>query len=159
MGRNLSIEKNKNILSLIVDSKECCTKIKETDASIARLKKKIEEVGQDDPKLAYYEYTCSEFEAEKCKLVNSFQNTFKEIRVYSEELQENYDRLQKHIELKKIMTRYCTRTLKDNSNFNCFRKDYLHSADKDLQKMLKEKDELALKMQQISPIIDTLDLL
>ncbi len=152
------VEKKENRWdSLIAHVKVSCVRIKEIDERIDSLRKKIE-VGQDDRKLAYYEYTCSEFRAEKNKIANNFIDTFKEIRDYNEELQENYERLQKSIEIQQIMNRYCARALKEyNHNPNLLKKRHAHSKmEEDFQKMLKEKDDIALKMEQTSPIVDTI---
>jgi len=162
VGRKVAIvEKKENSVDfLIADVKAVCARIKEIDARIDSLQKKIE-VGQDDRKLAYYEYTCSEFRAEKNKIANSFQDTFKEIRDYSDELQENYERLQKSIEIQQIMSRYCARALKEKGpNQNLPKKRRAHSKmEEDIQKMLKEKGDIALKIKQTAPIVDTIKFL
>ena len=159
-GRKLAaMEKGKNLDSLITETESACERIKEINVYIDRLKNKIKVV-QGDPNLAYYEYTYSEFEHEKYKIASNLQGAFKEIKRYHEQLQGNYERLQKSIEIQEIMNRYCTRALKNKPDHNLPKKrSEAGKKRNDAQKMLDEKEEMALKMKQIAPIVDTLMLL
>jgi hypothetical protein len=145
--------KENNLDSLIAVTKAACERIKEINGYIDRLKNKIKVV-QGDPNLAYYEYTCSELEQEKIRIANSLFGSFKEIIKYNRELQGNYERLQKSIEIQQIMNRYCARALKGDSNRATLFKKNSEQQKKDIEKILKEQEDIALKMQETSPIVD-----
>ena len=122
-------------------------KIKEINAYIENLDKKISAYADDD-NIENYVRARLEFENEKYVIANGFRDMFKEIEKYDGDLRQKAEELRCEIETKQVMAQVI-----QEENLN---PDRSKEIEKEIQTKQKEEIELTSKLEKTSPIVKTI---